>query len=172
MIHDLSLARPIAFCHLHLHVALGHRLALVGLLAAAADAELDLHPAVLEVQRQRDEREVLDGQLVRQLLDLAAVHQQLARAVRVVGADAVRVWYGGMCTPSSHTWPLMMRANESATCAWPSRSDFTSLPRQHDAGLERLEDVVVAARATVAGDELAACWVAAITGRGHGSAPG
>src|SRR6476620_7220597 len=77
--------------HLQLGVALGHRLALVLALAALAHAQFDLHPAVLEVHRQRDEGVALPGDLVAQPLDLLGVEEQLAGAVRVVGADAVGV---------------------------------------------------------------------------------
>ena len=43
---------------------------------------------------------------------------------------------------------------------------------EHDACLERFEDVVVAVRAPVARDELVAGWVAAITVGGHGTNQG
>src|SRR5688500_18954198 len=43
--------------HLLARVALGQALALVVRLAALAERELDLRPAVLEVQRERDERQ-------------------------------------------------------------------------------------------------------------------
>src|SRR6185436_12133089 len=50
---------------------------------------LDHHLAVLEVHRQRDEGVALPSDLVAQPLDLLGVEEQLAGAVRVVGADAV-----------------------------------------------------------------------------------
>ena len=55
--------------------------ALVGLLAAACQCELDLDPAVLEVQARGHDREPFLAHLPAQRVDLAAVEEQLAVAV-------------------------------------------------------------------------------------------
>src|SRR5205823_8679742 len=79
-------------------VALGllplERLALIERLAAPGDAELDLGDPLLEVQRQRDQGESFLARLDPQLVDLAAVEQQLAgplgHVVHSVGLDVFR----------------------------------------------------------------------------------
>src|SRR5262249_39743131 len=70
--------------HLALRLALGDGVALVGAGLALGDADLDLHPPILEVHAQGDER--VAGLLLRllQLVDLAPVEKQLARPLRVV----------------------------------------------------------------------------------------
>src|ERR1051325_52413 len=54
---------------------------------AAAEGELDLDAAVFEVEPGRDEGQAALGDLRGQLVDLAAVEQQLAVAIRVVRGD-------------------------------------------------------------------------------------
>ena len=60
-------------------------------LAAPAEGELDLGPAVLEVERQRHERQVLLVDAGAQPLDLVAVQEQLALARRVVAGVGLGV---------------------------------------------------------------------------------
>ena len=64
---------------LALHGALEQRLALVVVLLASREAELDLRLPVLEVQLQRDQRQAGLLRLADQLLDLRPVQQQLAQ---------------------------------------------------------------------------------------------
>src|SRR4051812_10756938 len=71
---------------------LGERVALVPRLLALGQGDLDLGPAVEEVQRERDDREPLLADLALDLVDLLAVEQQLALAPRgVVGPGALGV---------------------------------------------------------------------------------
>src|SRR3954464_14642529 len=56
--------------HLPCRVALGHRLALVALAATGGEAELHLHPAVLEVEAEGDERQAFLRHAGSQLGDL------------------------------------------------------------------------------------------------------
>src|SRR5699024_306475 len=74
-----------------LAVAFGNRLPLVVLLLTRGDRDLDLGITVEEVQRQRhDGGPVLAGHLAGQLVDLAAVEQQLAGpAGRMIGPGPV-----------------------------------------------------------------------------------
>src|SRR5687768_3554302 len=73
-------------------VALGHVVPLVVGLLALREREGGLDAAVLEVQVERDEREPALLDLPDQLVDLAAVHEDLALAPRgVVGPGALRV---------------------------------------------------------------------------------
>lgn len=59
-----------------IRVAFGNAVALVVLRLTAAQAELQLHPPVLEVDFQRDERVALPRHKPFQLADLALVHQK------------------------------------------------------------------------------------------------
>src|SRR5262245_59142182 len=65
-------------------VPFGEHLALVVGLAAAGQGELDLGPAVLEVEPERHQREVLLVDDVAQPVDLRPVEQQLAAALGLV----------------------------------------------------------------------------------------
>src|SRR6478736_4185882 len=77
---------------LSLVFALADRLALLELALALRDGDLDLRPAVREVEPQRHERVSAGRDRVRQLDDLVLVQQQLARALGgVVGPVALRV---------------------------------------------------------------------------------
>src|SRR5919112_6743697 len=70
--------------HLALHLPLLDRLALVADVLAARERYLDLRARALEVEPRRHEREALLARLADQAVDLAPVHQQLARALRRV----------------------------------------------------------------------------------------
>src|SRR3954453_18859215 len=86
------LLRPTGAGHgpadVQLGVALRDRLALVALVAPAGEGELDLHPAVLEVERRRHQAEPALVDLRLEARDLAAVEQQLALTVGVVAEHA------------------------------------------------------------------------------------
>src|SRR4029450_13962972 len=76
-----------------LRLALGDVAALVAPFLAARERELDLCAAVLEVEPRRHERQPALGDLRAELVDLAAVQQQLPVAVRVVRLDRrLLVW--------------------------------------------------------------------------------
>ena len=84
-------ARAMARRGLALGVALGQHLPLVVRLAAPGQRQLDLGPAVLEVQRQRDQRQVLLVDDVAQPVELGPVQQQLAPALGLVAGVLLRV---------------------------------------------------------------------------------
>ena len=66
---------------LPLRVPLGDGLTLVGLASSATEGQLDLGPALAEVQAQGHERQTLLGDAGLQSIDLVAVQEQLAPAV-------------------------------------------------------------------------------------------
>jgi hypothetical protein len=77
---------------LALGVALGEVAALVALLLAACERDLDLHLPVLEVDARGNEREAALTGLPEEGVDLAAVQEELAVAVGLVVLDvALRV---------------------------------------------------------------------------------
>src|SRR5436305_13448447 len=67
-----------------LRLAVGDVAPLVAAFLAAPQRQLDLGAAVLEVQAGRDEREALLGHLGGEPLHLAAVQEELSRAVGAV----------------------------------------------------------------------------------------
>src|SRR5204862_2613839 len=73
--------------HVALGVTLGDVAALVALLLAAGDGQLELRAAVLEVQARRYERQALLLYLADQRFDLAPVQEQLPVAVGLVVGD-------------------------------------------------------------------------------------
>ena len=118
------------------------------------ERDLDLGAAVLEVQRQRHDRSPRSLTL-RSILSIScAVEQQLALAPRRWLVQVPWV-YSGMCTPCSQASPSSISANPSTSEARPARSDFTSVPIEHQAGLEGVVDVVVVPRLAVLRDQLA-----------------
>ena len=78
---------PIAFAHrsgnFALDVALLNGVALVEQLFAPADAQFQLHAAILQIDGQWNQRQSLLGHLLIQLENLIAVHQQLLGAERI-----------------------------------------------------------------------------------------
>src|SRR5919106_3475972 len=122
-------------------------------LLAACDANLELGVAPADVEPQRNEGEALRGLEAKQLTDLIAVEQELARAVRdVVVAVALGVLGD-------------VRADEPGLAALDAdvglgdvdlvRANALDLGAgQHDARLEGLLDGVVVSRAPVDGDRL------------------
>src|SRR5688572_29387297 len=77
---------------LPVELALGDGLSLVPRLLALGETDLDLGPALHEVERQGDDRVALLADLALDLLDLRLVQQQLALALRgVVGPGALGV---------------------------------------------------------------------------------
>ena len=93
-----------------LGVACGDGVALVVEAPSPGQGQLDLGPAVFEVDRQGDQREGLLLGLAHELVDLAAVQQELASSLGIVGAEARGVLVGGMWTPSSQASPSSTRA--------------------------------------------------------------
>ena len=73
--------------HFTLRVALGERLATVLLLLSSGEGYFDLRAAVLEVELEWDEREGLCLCLSVKILDLVAMHQQLAFAIWIVTSE-------------------------------------------------------------------------------------
>ena len=147
--------RPSARSISRSRVALGDGLALVALLAALGQAQLDLGPAVPEVQAQRDERQALLGDAGLQAVDLVAVQQQLAAAVGVVGADPV----GELVRGDVHALQPQLAVGPAGEgvgqlhLAEAQALDLAAL--QHEAGLDGVEHGVVVARPAVAGDRRA-----------------
>src|SRR5689334_827076 len=152
-IRRLSAPAPRAI-HLALRLALRDVLALVHARLSLAYAELDLHPPVLEVKAQRNER--IARLLLRflELVDLAAVQEQLARALRVV----VQERPGGLVGRD-------LRIVEPELAALGKRIGIGELrarsPQalhlragERDAAFELALDVVVEAGAAVGGDDL------------------
>src|SRR6266705_246227 len=73
--------------HLPVGLALGDVAPFVTLLLPAGERELDLHPAVPEIEPRRHERQPALAHLSIERLELLAVEQQLPVAVRVVVRD-------------------------------------------------------------------------------------
>src|SRR5260221_6987691 len=143
--------RPV---HLALRFALGDGVALVLAGLTLAHAQLDLHPAVLEVEAQGDQR--VTRLLLRflQPIDLAAVEEQLAGALglvilqgpgRLVGRN-LRVEEKQLPTFS---YRIRIRQLDAALA---QRLHFRAGER--DAAFQLALDVVLEAGAAVLGDDL------------------
>jgi len=94
------------------------------------EGDLHLHPAFLEVQRQRHERDAGIAQPPDGLVDLAAVQEQFAGTPGMVeGAGAVAaVGVLGDVQAVEHQLAVVLLDEPPASDAWPARRDFTSLP--------------------------------------------
>src|SRR5262249_18944023 len=137
--------------HLAAHLALAKRRALVVELLTTREPDLELRPAALEVEPERHQREPALGDLAGQALDLPLVEEQLAIPLRiVVGVGAVAVW----ADVTAEEPPLAV-PHRSVGVLEVHQSGAQGLhlrPAQDEPGLERLEDLVLVARATIRGD--------------------
>ena len=136
-----------------MRVPLGQVAPLVDPLLASRHGELDLDPPVLEVEARRDEREALLAHLAVQRVDLAPVEQELAVALgTVVELVALRVLGDRRADePRLAVADLGVRLGE-LRAALAERLDLG--PRQLQARLDPVEQVVVVPRAAVLGDQL------------------
>ena len=130
-----------------LGVALRDGVALVVRALAARDGELDLGPAVFEVEAERDERHALLGDRTVDLVDLALVEEELARSYRV--ELLLREYeYGATCIPCSTTsWSCTRVGLTQVGLALADRLHLCAL--EHEAALIGVDDEVVVASATV-----------------------
>src|SRR5215218_3151336 len=138
--------------HLAFGVALGDRLALVVGALAPGQAQLDLDQLVLEVDAQRDQGQAALVDPGRQLLDLLAVEQQLARPGRLVALVA-----GMGVGRDLHVQDDVAAVDHGVgvlerRLALAQGLDLAAA--QDDPGLEGLEDLVVVA-GTAVGDDRA-----------------
>ena len=110
---------------------------------ALADAERDFYFSILPVKRKRDQRVALDRDQPEQFPDLRFVQEQFARRFgRVVLEVAVRVFVNVRVVQPDL---VLLDAREGVgdlSLARAQRLDLRAM--QHDARLERLEDVVIA----------------------------
>src|SRR5215218_9222900 len=136
--------------HLPLGVAPGHGLALVVGALAPGQAQLDLDQLALEVQPQRHQGEPALGDLAGELVDLAAVQQQLARPRRLVALVA-GVGVGGNLHMQHHVAALDRGVGVlQRRLALPQGLHLAAA--QHDAGLDGFDDLVVVAGTAVGRD--------------------
>jgi hypothetical protein len=120
-------------------------------LLALRQGERDLHLAVLEIQLRRHQGEALLDGLANQLPDLVLVQQQPALPPGVViHVPAVRVGVD-VHVVQPHLAPLHLGV--AVAQVRPPLADALHLgAEQRDAGLERLEDVVIVKRLAVVGN--------------------
>src|SRR5215207_7478274 len=146
-----SSTRAYRALHLALHLALLDRLALVADVLAARQRDLDLRARALEVEPRRHQRQPLLARLADQPLDLALVHQQLARALGlVVLARGRRVGrYVDVVQPDLAVLELRVAVLELRLAA-AQRLDLGA--GQHEAGLPLLEQVIAVGRLLVGRD--------------------
>src|SRR5579884_2177583 len=92
-IRSVGMAAPAdGGARLILHLALALGLALIVKLLASPDGELHFDPAVFEIHLRGHQREALLARLAEQLVDFAAVQQELAPAIGLmIFAVAVRI---------------------------------------------------------------------------------
>ena len=137
---------------LHVGVPGGDGVPLVVALAALGQRQVDLGPPILEVHRQRHQGERVLGGAPAQLVDLAAVQQQLPAPVGVGGTEPGREGVGRHV----HAVQPHLAVDDPGVAvpelglALPQRLDLAA--GQHDAGLVGLEDVVVVAGPAVLGN--------------------
>src|SRR5580765_6570546 len=141
--------------HLPLGLLLGQRLPLVVGLLAAAERDLDLCLAVLEVERDRDESDPALLGLADQPDDLGAVQQQLAFPPRlVVGPGALGVLRDVHAGQPRLAVPDVGVAVDQVGVPGAQGLDLGA--GQHQPRLEDVVDVVVVPGLAVLGHQLAA----------------
>src|SRR4051794_5257827 len=136
-------------------VAGGERLPLVVGALAAGESDLYLRLAVLEVERQRHERQAALLRLPDELRDLLAVQQQLARAARLVVGPRALVVLRDVRVLEPHLAVLHVGVGvDQRRATRAQRLDLGSL--EHEPGLEHVLQVVVVPGLLVLRDQLAA----------------
>src|SRR3954447_5210613 len=134
-------------------VALGDVAALVALLLAAADGELELRAAVLEVEPRRDDSQPFLLDLADQGLDLAPVEQQLAVAAGLVVRHVpLRVLVDVRADQPDLAVAKIRVGLGERDASIAQRLDLGSGELQ--ARLEAIEQVVIVPRTAVFGDRL------------------
>src|SRR6188508_2685018 len=138
--------------HLPLRVAVGDVPALVALLLAAGECDLDLHLAVLEVDPCRHEGQTALARLPEQRDDLAAVEQELAVAVGLVIRDVpLRVLVDVSSDEPDLALAHVRERPRKVGAAGAQRLHLRA--RERDARLVALEQVVVVPRSPVLCDQ-------------------
>src|SRR6478752_2534485 len=151
-IKALAAALERAF-HLALHFPLRYVAALVALLLTARDGELDLDPAVLEVQPCRDERQALLAHRPVERVDLTPVEQELPRPNGlVVLAPALVVDRDLEAVQPRFAVAHVGIGLGHRRPPFAERLDLGA--GQHDARLEPLQQLVFVARAAIFCDQL------------------
>src|SRR4051812_28151899 len=136
-------------------VAGGERLPLVVGALAASESDLHLRLAVLEVERQRHERQAALLRLPDELRDLGAVQQQLARATRLVVGPRALVVLRDVRVVQPHL--AVADAGVGVDERGPPGAQRLDLGAGQDqAGLEQVLEVVVVPGLLVLRDQLAA----------------
>ena len=139
--------------HLPLRVAVGDRAPLVALVLAAAERDLELHLAVLEVELRGDERQALLAHLGVEAVDLAPLEQQLAVAIGDVVRDVALGVLGDRGADEPHL--AVAHVGERLAELDVARAQRLHLgAAEHDPRLDALEQLVVVPRAAVLGDQL------------------
>src|SRR4051794_36662086 len=134
-------------------VALGNVAALVALLLAAADGELELRAAVLEVEPRRDDSQPLLLDLTDEGLDLASVEQQLAVAAGLVVRDVpLRVLVDVRADQPDLAVAKIRVGLGERDASVAQRLDLG--PGELEARLEAVEQVVIVPGTAVFGDRL------------------
>src|SRR4051794_17969898 len=133
---------------------LAQRLPLVVVLLASCHRDLDLRPAVEEIQGQRDHGQTALARGLGEPGDLVPVQQQLALATRLVVVPGSLGVLG--VVPALGPGLAMVDAGEAAHEGRAARPERLPLGAGHPrARLDDVLDVVVVARLSVARDELA-----------------
>src|SRR5580698_10541748 len=146
--------------NLPVSVALGDCLPLVEGPPAARQGDLHLRPAVLEVQRERHEAHASVAQLRDDLVDLAAVHEQLAGPPGLVeGAGAVAaVRMLGDVQAVEHQLAVVLLNERSDQRGVAGPQGLHLVADQDYPGLVGLENLVVTPDPLIGGDGPAACF--------------
>src|SRR3954447_9274162 len=141
--------------HLALGLLLGQRLPLVVAALAAGQRNLDLGPAVLEVERDRHQGDAALLGLADETQDLGAVQQQLALAARlVVGPGPLGVLRDVHASEPQLAVADVRVAVDQVRVAGAQRLHLGA--GEHQAGLVDVVDVVVVTRLAVLRHQLAA----------------
>jgi two-component system response regulator RegX3 len=133
-------------------VPLGDVAALVAQLLTPPQSDLDLGPAVLEVETCRHERQASLAHPTGETIDLAPVEQQLAIPLRIVVRDATLVIGGDVETDEPELTTALL--GESLLKRDPPLAQRLHLgAREHEACFDALEQLVLVTGTPVVGDQ-------------------
>jgi hypothetical protein len=134
-------------------------------LLSLAECHRHLRNSTLEVHLERDQREPLALDGANQLADLLSVHEQLARARRLMVEAVPLLVRRDVQIEQEHFAVVQNPVTIGEVCL--SVAERLHLgPREHDAGLPRIDDLIVVTGALVSGNDL---MPVLLIGCGHGT---
>ena len=146
--------------HFAIDIALGiflrQRLTFIAFGATLSKRKFNFGATIFEIQTERDERQAFLTNSGREAGDLAAIEQQLARSIGIVGSHAMGELIGRDVHSLDPYFAIVKTGVGVNDLDMSITQAFDLATLQHDASFDDIQNGVVVARLAIAGDELGA----------------